>query len=151
MYGWFVNRPYVYILQKSSIGARCSNAKAFFGQYSAKSFPAGSLLLNVLPGQPAFQNLDDIVDLLLREGPAFRDVVPLGQAAPAAGAGCVLGDKYWVVPHRRLLAVIGWLGVGQSLHNKIPSVLKDYFQTLIPEILSFLAGKPKPAAKLRPP
>jgi len=108
------------------------------------------LLLNVLPGQPAFQNLDDIVYLLLREGPALRDVVPFGQAAPAAGPGCVLGDKNRMFPHRRLFAVISRLGIAQPFGYKIPSVLEDYFQTLIPEILSFFAGKPKPAAKLRP-
>jgi len=151
MYGRFANRPYVYILRKSSIGSRRSNAKVFFGQYSAKSFPVASLLLNALLGQPASQNFDYIVDLLLREGPAFRDVVPFGQAAPAAGACCVLSDKYRMVPHRRLPAVISRFGIGQPLRNKIPSVLEDCRQTLIPEILSFFAGKPKPAAKLRPP
>ena len=123
----------------------------FFGQYSTKSFQAASLLLNVLLGQPASQNLDDIVDLFLRERPAFRNMVPLGQAAPAAGAGCVLSDKYRVVPHRCLPAVISRIGIAQPLCNKIPSVLEDCCQTLIPEILSFFAGKPKPAAKLRPP
>jgi hypothetical protein len=78
-------------------------------------------------------------------------VVPIGQAAPAAGAGCVLGDKYRVIPHRCLPAVVSRLGVGQPLGYKIPGVPEDCFQALIPEILSFFAGKPKPAAKLRPP
>ena len=106
--------------------------------------------MNVLPGQPASQNLDDIVDLLLCERPALRDMVPFGQAAPAAGAGCVLSDKYRVVPHRRLLAVISRLGIGQPLGYKIPGVLENCRQALVPEILSFVTGKPKPAAKLRP-
>lgn len=104
--------------------------------------------MNVLLGQPASQNLDDIVDLFLCERPTFRDVMPFGQTASAAGAGCVLSDKHRMVLHRRLLAIISGIGICQPLGNEIPSVLEDYCQTLIPKILGFFAGKPKPAAKL---
>jgi hypothetical protein len=110
-----------------------------------------SLLLNVLPGQPAFQYLDDVIYLFLREWPAFRNVVPFSQAAPAASPGRVLGDKYRMVPHRRLPAVINRFGIRQPLCNKIPGMLEDYIQTLIREVFRFFAGKPKPAAKLRTP
>jgi hypothetical protein len=126
-----------------------SECKGFFGQYSVKLFSAASLLLYVLPVQPAFQNLDDVIYLLLRERPAFWDIVPFGQAASAAGPGCVLSDKGRMVPHRRLPAVIGGIGIGQPLRNKIPGMLEDCIQTLIPEIFRFFAGKPKPAAKFR--
>jgi hypothetical protein len=128
-----------------------SECKGFFGQYSVKLFLFAGPLLNVLPDKPAFQNLDDVVDLFLRERPAFRDVVPFGQTAPAAGPCCVLSDKDRMVAHRCLSAVIGWIGIGQPPCNKIPSVLEDCIQTLIPEILSFFAGKSKPAAKFRTP
>ncbi len=83
------------------------------------------MLLNVLLGQPALQNLDDIVDLFLRERPAFRYVVPFGQTLPAAGAGRVLSDKHRMVPHRCLSAVISGSGIRQPLGNEIPSVPED--------------------------
>jgi len=110
-----------------------------------------SLLLDVLPGQPASENFDDIIYLLLRERPAFWDTMPFSQTAPAAGPCCMLSDKNRMVPHRCLPAVIIRLRVGQPFGNKVLGMLEDCCQTFIPEILGFFACKPKPAAKLRLP
>ena len=109
-----------------------------------------SLLLNILPRQPMLYNLEDIVDLFLRQWFAFRNVVPFCQTAPAASPRCVLGDKDRVVPHRCLPTVVIWIGIGQPLRNKIQGVLEDCIQTLISEIFRFLAGKPKSTSKFRP-
>jgi len=125
--------------------------KVFSDNILVKLFLAASLLLNVLLDKPSFQDLDGVIDLLLHERPAFWYVVPFGQTPTAACRCCVLSYKDRMVPHRRLPAVIGWIDIGQPRGNKIPSMLEDCIQTLLPEILSFFAGKPKLAAKFRTP
>jgi hypothetical protein len=110
-----------------------------------------SLLLDILLDQPASDDLDDIIYLLLRERPTFRDAVPFGQTAPAAGSGCMLSDKNRVIPHRRLFAVVCGFSIGQPFGYEITGMLEDYYQTFIPQIFCFFAGEPKSAAKFRPP
>jgi hypothetical protein len=117
----------------------------FFQTISVKLLLSARLLLNVLPGRPAFYNFDDIVNLFMREWPAFRDLVPFGQTAPAAGTGCMLGDKYRMISHRRLPPIVGGIGIGQPRNNEIPRVLEDCIQPFIPQILGFFARKLKPA------
>ena len=112
---------------------------------------AASLLLDVLPGQPASENFDDVIYLLLCKLPAFRDAMPFGQTTPAAGPGCVLSDKNRMVPHWCLFAVIDGLSISQSLGYKVAGMLEDHIQSLASEIFGFFTGEPKPAAKLRPP
>ena len=54
-------------------------------------------MLNSLPGESSVYDRDDVVDLVSREGPAFRDAVPLFETFSTAGGGSVLGDKDGVV------------------------------------------------------
>ena len=39
------------------------------------------------------------------------------QAAPAAAGGCMLGDEDRVIPHRGLLAVVRWIGGGETFFD----------------------------------
>jgi hypothetical protein len=139
------------LFYESQYRPQVSECKGFFGQYSDKLFSAASLLLDVLPGQPASDNFYDVIYLLLCERPAFWDTMPFGQTAPAAGTGCMLGDKNRVVPHRCLPAVINRFGISQPLGYEITSMIEDHLRALISEIFRFFAEKPKPAAKLRLP
>jgi len=53
-----------------------------------------------------------------------------------------------LVEPRRLAPVVSRVGVGQSLHNKIASVLGDRFQPLFTQVRCLSARESEPAAKL---
>ena len=83
---------------------------------------------------------DNIINLLVRQRFTRRDVVPFRKAFAAAGTGGVLGDEDRVVPHRRLFAVVGRVGIRQPGTDKIAGVFEYRRQTLLPEILLLLSG-----------
>ena len=67
----------------------------------------------------------------------FGDTVPFLQAAPAAGCGPVLSDEDRVVPHRSLLAVIRWIGGGETLLDEFLPVRHHSFQPLALQVFPF--------------
>ena len=75
---------------------------------SPPASPAG------LRAQPSPQDIEDVPRLLLGQFAPLRDRVPLLQAAPATRRRGVLGDEDRVVPHRRLLAVVGRVTRGRA-------------------------------------
>ena len=62
----------------------------------------------------------------------------------------MLGDEDGMIPHRGLLAVVGWLRVGQTALDELPGVLKDSVETALAQIVGLLAAQSKAAAKPRP-
>ena len=105
--------------------------------------------VHFLAREPPVENLEDIVNLLFGEWLALWDTVPFLKALPAARARGMLGYKNRMVPHGRLLPVVGRIGWRQSLRNKITSVLQDGFNTFLLQIGCFFTGKLELAAKLR--
>lgn len=83
-------------------------------------------------------NADDIIPLLRGERDALRNIMPFFQTAPTAGGGGMLGDKYRVTSHRRLLAVVYGVSGRKPLFNKISGVLVNGFGTFVPAVPSFL-------------
>ena len=63
----------------------------------------------------------------------------------------MLGDKYRVVPHGCLSAVIGRFGSGQPRGYETPTMPENRLHAFISQILRFPAREPEPAAKFRPP
>ena len=63
--------------------------------------------------------------------------VPFLQAATAAGCGPVLSDEDRVVPHRSLLAVIRWIGGGETLLDEFLPVRHHGVQPLALQVFPF--------------
>jgi hypothetical protein len=101
----------------------------------------------LLSQQPVSYDRDNIVDLTVVQRPARWDVVPLGQALPAAGPCGVLGHEHWVVPHGGLLAVMGRVGWCQPFLHKLSGVLQDHIDPLLFQVRPFLGPEPEPAAE----
>lgn len=64
-------------------------------------------------------NADDVALLPLGQRLALRNIVPLRQAAAAAGRGGVLGDKDGVTAHGGLLTVIDRKRGGKALRHEV--------------------------------
>lgn len=133
-----------------SITARKANAKLFFQIISVESFSKQNRFLNVLTGQPVFQNFDYVIYLLFCQWLTPEDVMSLFKTLAAAGTGCVLCDKDRMVPHRRLFAIACRIRLSEALHNKIPCMFKDCHYASLLKIFRLFGGEPKPAAKFRP-
>ena len=88
-----------------------------------------------LQHQPVMDHLHHIALLLLAQRAAVGNGVPFFQTAAAAGGGRMLGDKYRMAAHRRLLTVVHRFGGRQPLADKIPSVLVDDLRPLIKTVL----------------
>lgn len=85
--------------------------------------------------QPVVNHLYDVTLLLAAQFPPARDRMPFFRASAAAGRRSVLGDKYRVPAHRRLLAVISNLRRGQPFGDKICRVAVDNLRPFIITIL----------------
>jgi hypothetical protein len=103
-----------------------------------------------LQHQPMVNNLHNVALLVGAQRPAWRDRVPLFEAAATAGGGGVLGDKYRMTAHRRLLAVIRDIRRCQSAGNKIRRVLVNDLRPFIDTVLPLFATKMEAGTKGRP-
>jgi AhpD family alkylhydroperoxidase len=75
--------------------------------------------------------------------------VPFLQAAATAGGRGVLGDKDRMIPHGRLLAIVGRLGGGQTVRDEAARVVQHRRHPALPQVEQLPAPQPKPAAKGR--
>ena len=66
---------------------------------------------------------------------------------PAAGCGGVLSDEDRVVPHRSLLAVIRWIGGGETLLNEFLPVRHHGVQPLALQVFPFSGTEAEPATE----
>ena len=79
----------------------------------------------------------------------FGNRVPFLKAATAAGSGGVLSDEDRVVPHRSLLAVIRWIGGGETLLDEFLAVRHHGVQPFALQVFPFSGREPEPTAKVR--
>lgn len=100
-----------------------------------------------LQNQPMVNNLHDVPLLVGAQRPAWRDRVPLFEAAATAGGGGVLGDKDRMAAHWRLLAVIGDIRWRQAAGNKIRRVLVNGLRPFIETVLPLFNSQLKTGAK----
>ncbi len=103
-----------------------------------------------LQHQPMVNNLHNVALLVGAQRPVWWDRVPLFEAAATAGGGGVLGDKYWMTAHRRLLAVVRDIRRCQSAGNKIRRVLVNRLRAFIETVLPLFYSQLKAGAKGRP-
>ena len=92
---------------------------------------------NSLGDKPATEDREDVRLLFGCQGMPFGDRVPFLQAATAAGCGAVLSDEDRVVPHRGLLAVIRWIGGGETLLDELLPVRHHGVQPLALQVFPF--------------
>ena len=121
----------------------------FLGESRAGFVWVESRSIGVTVREPSLEDLKDIVDLLIGERLALRDMMPFRKALSATRARGMLGDKDWMVPHRCLPPIVDGIGLCQTLRDKIASVLQDCFSAFLLKVCCFFPGKLKPAAKLR--
>ena len=85
------------------------------------------------------------------QSPAFRDVMPLLQAASTTAACGMLGDKDGrsAVAHRGLLAIVRYDSGSQSLGDNLSGMLADGRQTFLCDNLLVLLVQIKAASECR--
>lgn len=83
------------------------------------------------------------------EGVAFRDGVPLFEAAPAARRRRVLRDEDGVMTHGSLLAVVGRRGGRETFFDEVGGVFEHNGQPFAPEVSKLLAAQAKARAESR--
>lgn len=76
-----------------------------------------------------------------------RYMMPFGETSTTAAACSMLGYKYRMTSHRRLLAVIGDYGWSKTFGNEILCMLTDGFQALFCNIFLIPLRKVKTAAE----
>ena len=76
-----------------------------------------------------------------------RNANTLNSLATAAGCGGMLSDEDRVVPHRSLLAVIRWIGGGETLLNEFLTVRHHGVQPLALQVFPFSGTKPESATE----
>ncbi len=90
-----------------------------------------------MPGQPAFEYLENIGLFLGGQFPALRDRMPFLQAAAAAGGRGVLSHEDRVVAHGGLLAVIVRMGRREPLGDEPSAVLQNRLEPFAIQIVAF--------------
>ena len=85
------------------------------------------------------------------QSPAFRDMMPLFQAASTTAACGMLGDKDGrsAVAHRGLLAIVRYDSGSQSLGDNLSGMLADGRQTFLCDNLLVLLVQIKAASECR--
>lgn len=78
---------------------------------------------------------------------ACGDVMPFCQAPATAGGRRMLGDKYRMAAHRRLFAVVFWLGGRKPLGDKILGVTGNGFRPFINTVLALFRAKAETLTK----
>ena len=76
-----------------------------------------------------------------------RYMMPFEETSATTAACSMLGYKYWMSSHRRLLAVIGYNGWSKAFGNKILCMLTDGCQALFCNIFLIPLRKVKTAAE----
>src|SRR5271165_2309545 len=104
---------------------------------------------NSLGDKPATEDREYVNFLFGCQRMPFGDTMPFLQAASAAGCGPVLGDEDRVVPHRGLLAVIRWIGGGETLLDELLSVRHHGVEPLALKVFSFSGTEAEPATEVR--
>src|SRR5271165_6466104 len=79
----------------------------------------------------------------------FGNRLPFLQAAPAAGCGPVLSDEDRVVPYWSLLAVVRWIGGGETLLDELLAVRHHGVQPFALQVFPFSGTKAEPASEGR--
>src|SRR5271157_1292944 len=102
---------------------------------------------NFLRYQPVTEDREHVNFLCGCQGILFGDTVPFLQAATAASGGGVLGDEDRVVPHRGLLAVVRWIGGGETLLDEFLAVRHHGVQPLALEVFRFSGTEAEPATE----
>jgi len=99
--------------------------------------------------KPATEDREDVRLLIGCQWTPLGYPMPFLQAAPAAGCGPVLSDEDRVVPHRCLLAVIRWIGGGETLVDEFLPVQHHGVQPFALQVFPFSGTKPESATEGR--
>src|SRR5262249_2133504 len=99
--------------------------------------------------EPAAEDREDVHLLPGCQGMTLRYPMRLLQAAPAAGAGRMLGDEDRVVPHRWLPPVVPGASGGEPLLDELLAVRHDSLQALSLQVAPLGGTEPEPAAERR--
>ena len=102
-----------------------------------------------LGAKPAKEDREDVRFLFSCQGMTFGDTMPFLKAASAAGCGPVLSDEDRVIPHRSLLAVIRWIGEGETLLDELLSVQHHSVQPFALQVFPFSGTEAEPATEVR--
>ncbi len=94
------------------------------------------------------ENRKNMLDLFLGKWFSTGDLVPFLQTAATARGRGMLGHKDRMTAHRRLSAVVFWLGWRQPFQNELPSMLQNRRQRFFRQIRPILHPQPKPATEL---
>jgi hypothetical protein len=90
----------------------------------------------------------DHVSLLIGgEDAAPLDIVPLGEAAAAAGSGRVLSQEHRVATKRRLLSVVPWLRWCEALSDELRRMREDSVHPFGLEVAALAGAEPDPLAE----
>ncbi len=100
-----------------------------------------------LGDEPATEDRENVRLLLGCQGMPFGDRVPFLKAATAAGCGAVLSDEDRVVAHWSLLAVIRWIGGGETLLDEFLAVRHHGVQPFALQVFPFSGTKPESATE----
>lgn len=84
--------------------------------------------------EPSHQQINNLLLLPLIQLHAFRHLVPLLEAAPAAAGAGVLREEHRMAAHRSLLSVVGDNGRCEPLPDEVLRVAANGVQAFLPHI-----------------
>ncbi len=87
------------------------NLSLEFSEYCCGPKRSLTTLYVLLLFKPSHYQVDNEVDLVISQFNSLPYTMPFLDTTSAISRGCVLSNKYWMPPHRSLLAIMGKSGV----------------------------------------